>query len=166
MRMLLIQFQRVNVSFLQIMEIFDDVIRQNQINFDILATLPIFIGVVASFVWVNGYSKRFGSRSNAWSQMGYKIREVEVILNKNCPRDNIVCIMSEEDEGYLICKILMLEKYLTQTDDSFTTRNMLLSDLNELDSNFTIQQKLRTIGRMYRTRDYNHIWQSNEYRFY
>eukprot|EP01080_Neovahlkampfia_damariscottae_P008542 gene8542-366_t len=147
-RMLLIQIQRINVSFLEIMREFDSVMAQNQINLDILATIPVLIGGIAFSSWIRNILKSSGVRPDEYENISLNLRDIEIILNRNCPKDNVSSIVTDEDAGFLISKVLLIEKWLIQAGEQEKVNKMFMSDLKEIDStNFTVQQKLRDFFR-------------------
>jgi hypothetical protein len=157
-RMLLIQIQRINVSFLEIMREFDSVMAQNQINLDILATIPVLISGIALSAWVKNILQSTGVRPNEYEQISSNMRDIEIILNRNCPKDNVSSIITDEDAGFLISKVLTAEKWLLDSSESEKVNKMFIEDLKEIDSDsFTVQQKLRVVWRMFRTPEYSHI---------
>lgn len=161
MRMILCQIQRFNVSFLEVMEKFDDIMKQNQINFDILATLPIILSFLFGLFSFKDYLNRYGSVSISHQKISNEFIEMEKILNRNYPSNNSLSFLTDEDEGFLISKILLSEKYLYSTNDPKLIKS-LLKDLNEIDSNnYTILQKLRVISRIYRNPNYSILFNYN-----
>lgn len=155
LRMLLIQSHRLKLDVLRIMEELDTILKQNQINFDIMATIPVIIFLGGMTYYVRNIYKQYGITTKAYSNIVKHLRDVERILNHSCARDHAVAIIGAEDEGYLLMRLLQIEHWIEKAKISPYARKIFSQDLQDLYSpEYSVQQKMKTIERMYRTPAY------------
>jgi len=160
-RMLLIQMQFMKKELLVVMTALDELIRENQFNLELMATVPAFI-VTWSVYQVGVYTVRalMGTKSTkpyVFKHVRLLLRDVEQLLNLNfipTANDFQKTGMREVTLGRLVLLIHQLERALFQNLDFFDRheRKRLAEDVSEISSDqLSVQQKLHTIDRMYRS---------------
>ena len=162
-RIVLVNMQRLKVDMLQAMEETDAILKHQQLNFYIMATVPMFI-IFGVSIW---YLRRLLPSSApqiaiARANIIQNIREAERILNRSeghYDGNNRTAVLSSEDYGFLLLHLSKIEKELSNIPEhlfegasGFDVLRSFKDDLAEIESDkFSHVQKLRTIERMWRT---------------
>jgi len=154
MQMVLIQVHKLKVDAEKGVVVMDQLMRANELNFQLLALFPAFLLVGVGFRWI--YTKMYpGTSPVLITNIRHQFREVSRIINsyntgkfKNNVDKPSQKQMSFKDIGrlvYYINRVQILAKQLPPTEKQY-----LLSDSQELlDSTFSIPQKLVTVDRIY-----------------
>jgi len=166
-RIVLINTQRIKLDMLQTMQELDGILKHQQLNFYIMATVPIVM-LFGSTLW---YLRRalFSNEANialARAQIVQHLREAERILNRasgttseSSQHTSHFTVLKSYDLGFLLLGLSKIEQQLNNVpshmNEGLKGEDVVSSfrnDLAELESDtYTLKQKLRTIARMWRT---------------
>jgi len=154
-RMLLIQMQFMKKELLVVMTALDELIRENQFNLEVMATVPAVL-LVYSVYHLGKYSINAirGNKRAKWyifREVRFMLRDTEQLLNWNSKDNQALRGISL---GRLVHLLNQLESTLLLNADQFcrSERARLGEDVAELLSDhLSIVQKMNTIHRMHRT---------------
>jgi nuclear control of ATPase protein 2 len=154
LRVLLIQVQKTKVDLEIAMNSVDKLLKANELNFALLAAVPtcILVGLGLRELRHLWKRRRLLYRGHIDRQILYGLREVEQILNRNLTMVHHEIFLSYRDQGCLLIQLHylreLIRRYAKMGDDTYR----LMEDLAEIEMNYrTVQQRLNTVQRMYRT---------------
>lgn len=161
-RMLLIQVQFIKKELMVAMGSIDDLVNANQLNMQMLATIPTFIVLGGAYkilekissVIVSVTSQTWSNPSIVFHDLRESLRDIERLLNRrNHPEESKV-YLNERDMGYLLLLLHRLHCLFQDHHRLFDASQQLViqQDLSDLvDPNMAVPQQLATINRMYHT---------------
>lgn len=141
-RMLKYPLQTVLYNMNKGIDVAEEIIKGQQINYYLSAIVPIVLGLY--MIYRNG--NYYYNHESYFKPMRMILREIDVLCNVLQAKQEMSCI----DYGKIYGLVFQLKKYLSCL--SSQEKIMIIHDLGELLSfDFTIQQKHKVVERMYRT---------------
>lgn len=158
LQLVLIQVHKLKVDAERSIVVMDQLMRANELNFQLLTLFPAVLLLGGSFYWI--YRKFYGGVDpRVVAHIRHQFRQVSIVINSynsNASTDiSTKKHMSTKDMGKLVFCINSVQENADKL--SAIERKYLLKDSQELlDSTFTISQKLVTVDRIYHNLN-NHV---------
>lgn len=159
LQLVLIQVQKQKVDVERAMVKLDKLLRQNELNFEIMAAFP---AMIALFITYRIVTRETHPYEKAYAAIRLTLREIAVLLNKNNGvskavkrrfnqgEEPVSLPMSFEHYGEIVSKVLHLAKQSTMLPEE--ERKWFTEDIMELSSDrYKVSQRLATVTRMYGT---------------
>jgi hypothetical protein len=158
LQLVLIQVQKQKVDVERAMVKLDKLLRQNELNFEIMAAIPAMIAV---YVVYRVITRETHPYEQAYAKIRMTLREIAVLLNRNnnsvavlrkfnAGEEPISLPMSFEQFGEVMSKVLHLAHQATMLPEE--ERKWFTEDILELSSDkYKVSQRLATVTRMYGT---------------
>jgi len=142
-RLLLIQMQLQKLNMTQLYVTMDDVLRKNELNFNIMAALPAGMLVIFG-IYAYWTTRRFRAVP-VYQRIRGGLREASMRINRASGPT-----LHWLDQGYLLLEMAKLKALAVQLPD-VELRQWFLEDLQEIeDASMTCQQRLNVVERMHR----------------
>lgn len=143
MRLVLIQVQKQKIDVEKVMMNINVLMKQNEINFQIMAAFPVFI--LASIFY--RYLTKKQSYQRYHYSIRYNLRSLSVLVNR-CKGRTDGYNITFEDYGQILIYLHRLYGYCFQMKDS-VEKYMFFDDLKEIETeDFDSNQRLTTLQRM------------------
>jgi hypothetical protein len=144
-QLLLIQVHKLKVDAEKSVIMMDQLMRANELNFQLLALVPAILGVGGLSWW---FYRLTHPRLNpkVLGSIRKHLREIAIVVNSyNVPEAPAV---SWQDAGRLVFRVNCIQELAAELPEE--ERDCIIADTQEvLDTSFTIHQKLSTINRIY-----------------
>jgi len=147
LRLIFIQVQKQKTDVERLMIQVDQLMKSNELNFQIMALLPA--SLVVYFIYLAA-TRQKDLNHKVTKRIQIIFRETHILLNSNYsgPGNEGVNHLKPIEYGRLIVSLCRLQT----ASEKIESRIMFQSDLREIETeNYSIQQRLNTVDRMYRT---------------
>lgn len=141
-RLLKYPLQTVLYNMNKGIDVAEEIIKGQQINYYLSAIVPVFLGLYLTYKNASYYY----NHKSYFKPMRMILRDIDILCNRLQEKDEMSCL----DHGKIYALVFQLQKYIACLN--VQEKIMISYDLDELLSfDFTIKQKQKVVERMYRT---------------